>query len=261
MHDSISQVARKVLAGGRNIVFTGAGISTESGISDYRSKGGIWDKFRPVYFDEFMSSKASRIEYWRRNSELYPDLIRARPNPGHQSIFKLYEMGLLDMVITQNIDGLHQDSGLPDEKVIELHGNARRVRCMSCGKLSSLEEAHQRVQSGDQAPACGCGGYLKPDTISFGQAMPAAEVERATTLSRNSDFFLVVGSTLLVQPAALMPQYAREGGAFLAIVNLSDTPYDSLCDVLIRGKAGEILPAIVDMIDSIKNESNSTTPD
>jgi NAD-dependent deacetylase len=255
MQAKISLIAHKILAGGRNIAFTGAGISTESGISDYRSKGGIWDKFRPVYFDEFMSSRESRIEYWRRNSELYHDLIQAKPNPGHQSIFELYQMGLIDAVITQNIDGLHQESGFSNEKVIELHGNARRVRCMACGKLSSVHEAQQRVQSGDPAPECGCGGYLKPDTISFGQAMPVTQVERATTLSLNCDFFMVVGSTLLVQPAALMPQYAREGGAFLAIINLSETPYDSICDVLIRGKAGEVLPAIVNEILSLKKEN------
>ena len=253
MNDKISLIARKILAGGRNLVFTGAGISTESGISDYRSKGGIWDKFRPVYFDEFMSSKASRIKYWQRNSELYPDLIRARPNPGHDSIFQLFQMGLVETVITQNIDGLHQESGLSNEAIIELHGNARRVRCMHCGKLSSLEAAQQRVASGDPAPECECGGYLKPDTISFGQAMPVEAVQKATALSRNCDFFMVVGSTLLVQPAALMPQYAKESGAFLVIVNLSETPYDAVCDVLIKGKAGAVLSEIVNSVKGLQS--------
>lgn len=252
MDDKIERIARKILEGGRNLVFTGAGISTESGISDYRSKGGIWDKFRPVYFDEFMSSQASRIEYWRRNSELYPDLIRARPNPGHNAISRLFQLGLLESVITQNIDGLHQESGLPDEAVIELHGNARRVRCMNCRKLSSLEAAQERVFAGDLAPECECGGYLKPDTISFGQAMPVAEVQKATALSMNCDFFMVVGSTLLVQPAALMPQYAKERGAFLVIVNLSETPFDADCDVLISEKAGVVLPRILDSVTSLQ---------
>jgi NAD-dependent deacetylase len=254
MKDKISLIAQKILEGGRNIVFTGAGISTESGIPDFRSKGGIWDKFRPVYFDEFMSSKESRIEYWRRNSELYPDLINAKPNPGHISIFQLYEMGLIDAVITQNIDGLHQKSGLPDDKVIELHGNTRRVRCMGCGKISSLAKAQERVQSGDLAPECECGGYLKPDTISFGQAMPVDEVEKATSLSQTCNFFLVVGSTLLVQPAALMPQYAKQNDAFLCILNLSETPYDAVCDVLIQGKAGNVLVEIVNEVKKLKSE-------
>ncbi|MDF1592861.1 MAG: sigma factor regulator FecR [Desulfobacterales bacterium] len=252
MNDKIAQIARRILAAGRNIVFTGAGISTESGISDYRSKGGIWDKFRPVYFDEFMSSKASRIEYWRRNYELYPDLVRARPNPGHDAIFRLFQMGLVRTVITQNIDGLHQESGLPNDAVIELHGNARRVRCMHCGKLSSLEAAQARVAAGDTAPECECSGYLKPDTISFGQAMPIEAVQKAASLSRNCDFFMVVGSTLLVQPAALMPQYAKDSNAFLAIVNLSETPYDAVCDVLIKAKAGAVLTEVVNSIKKLQ---------
>ena len=245
MNDKISLIAKKIAERGKNVVFTGAGISTESGIPDYRSKGGIWDKFRPVYFDEFMSSKTARVEYWRRKSELYHDLVQARPNPAHMSIVKLHEMGLLESVITQNIDGLHQKSGLPDEKVIELHGNTLRARCMSCGAIVSIDEVQKRIETGDLAPECKCGGYLKPDTISFGQAMPAKEVEKATELSCNCDFFMVVGSTLLVQPAALMPNYAKQRGAFLAIVNLSETPYDGMCDALISGKAAEILTAIV----------------
>lgn len=248
MDEKISRLAQRISEGDKNVIFTGAGISTESGIPDYRSKGGIWDEFRPVYFDEFMSSKEARIEYWRRKVELYHDLIQAKPNAAHMSLFRLYEMGLLEAVITQNVDGLHQESGLPDDKVIELHGNTRRVRCMSCGRTISLHEAQRRIEAKDLAPECECGGYLKPDTISFGQAMPANEVEKATALSRNSDFFLVVGSTLLVQPAALMPVYAKESGAFLAIVNLSKTPRDETCDVLIRGKAGEVLSEIVNEI-------------
>jgi NAD-dependent deacetylase len=245
MNDKISLIAAKIAEGGKNVVFTGAGISTESGIPDYRSKGGIWDKFRPVYFDEFMSSKEARIKYWRRKSELYHDLVKAEPNPAHLSLVSLYQMGLLESVITQNIDGLHQKSGLPDEKVIELHGNTLRARCMSCGTVVSIDEAQNRIEKGDLAPECECGGYLKPDTISFGQAMPVKEVEKAIELSRNCDFFMVVGSTLLVQPAALMPDYAKQSGAFLAIVNLSETPYDGMCDALIRGKAGEMLTEIV----------------
>jgi NAD-dependent deacetylase len=234
----ISLVAEKLAKGGKNVFFTGAGISTESGIPDFRSQGGIWDKFRPVYFDEFMSSKEARIEYWRQKSELYYDVVKARPNPAHVAIAKIHEMGLLESVITQNIDGLHQESGLPEDEVIELHGNTRRVRCMSCGGVSSVHEAQKRIEAGDLAPECDCGGYLKPDTISFGQAMPADEVERATNLSKTCDCFMVVGSTLLVQPAAHMPVYAKQGNAFLAIVNLSETPCDQMCDVLIRGMAG-----------------------
>jgi len=253
MNDEISLIAKKLSEGGKNVVFTGAGISTESGIPDYRSKGGIWDKFQPIYFDEFMSSRDARIEYWRRKSELYQDLMNAKPNPAHMAVVRLYEMSLIGAVITQNIDGLHQKAGLPDEKVIELHGNNRRIRCMSCGEISSIHEGQKRIEGGDLAPECECGGYLKPDTISFGQTMPEKEVEKAMELSRNCDFFIVVGSTLLVHPAAAMPNYAKQGGAFLAIINLSETPCDEICDVLIRRKAGEVLHEIVDKVIKLRD--------
>ncbi len=242
--EKISMVAREIFKGGNNVVFTGAGISTESGIPDFRSKGGIWDKYRPVYFDEFMSSKEARIEYWKMKEELYPDLIKAEPNPAHMAVAELYEMGLIEAIITQNIDGLHQDSGIPGERVIELHGNTRRARCTGCRKIIPLDEVHRRIEQGDPAPECECGGYLKSDTISFGQAMPLDEMEKATDLSRNADVFMVIGSTLLVHPAAAMPDYAAKNGAFLAIVNLSETPYDDVTDVLIQGKAGQVLPEI-----------------
>ena len=258
MEEKISVLAREIVKGGKNVVFTGAGISTESGIPDFRSKGGIWDRYRPVYFDEFMSSREARIEYWRRKAAFYPDLMKAKPNPAHLSVAELHEMGLLDAVITQNVDGLHQESGVPSEKVIELHGNTRRARCMSCGRIMSIHDVQKRIGEGDSAPECDCGGYLKSDTISFGQAMPVDEVERATALSRNSEFFMVVGSTLLVHPAAAMPGYARKNGSFLAIVNLSETPYDEESDVLIQGKAGEVLPDIVSKIKQLKTEAISS---
>jgi NAD-dependent deacetylase len=249
MKNEISLIAQKIKHGGKNIVFTGAGISTESGIPDYRSQGGIWDKFRPVYFDEFMSSKASREEYWRRWVALYQGIVEAQPNAAHMALARLEEMGLLQAVITQNIDGLHQASGLTEENIIELHGNTCRIRCMSCRRITPIADVQQRLAQGDMAPECDCGGFLKPDTISFGQAMPVAEVEKAAALSQACDFFLVVGSTLLVQPAAHMPIYAKNGGAFLAIINLSDTPCDEMSDVLIRAKAGEVLQEVVKEIE------------
>ena len=245
MDKKIQLIARKIREGGKNIVFTGAGISTESGIPDFRSQGGIWDRFRPVYFDEFMNSREAREEYWCRWQELYQGIQRARPNAGHTAIARLDQLGLLKAVITQNVDGLHHESGLAAEKIVELHGNTRRIRCMSCRNITATEEIQARLHSGDAAPECKCGGYLKPDTISFGQAIPVDAVEKATALSHTSDFFLVVGSTLLVQPAAHMPVYAKQNNAFLAIVNLSDTPCDNMCDVLIRDKAGKVLQRIV----------------
>ena len=245
MEAEIKKIAAKIKAGGRNIIFTGAGISTESGIPDYRSQGGIWEKFRPVYFDEFMSSRASREEYWRRWVELYRGLLAARPNPAHLAVAELCKAGLVEAVITQNVDNLHQESGVTDDKIIELHGNTRRIRCMHCRKLVPTDDVWRRLNDGDPAPECDCGGYLKPDTISFGQTMPEAAVKRATELSSTCDFFMVVGSTLLVQPAAHMPFFAKNNGAFLGIVNLSETPCDTICDARIQKEAGKALPAIM----------------
>ena len=256
MSDIIRRLARGMAAADKTVIFTGAGISTESGIPDYRSQGGIWDRFRPVYFDEFMSSKEARIKYWRQKNELYTDLLSAKPNAAHLAVADLYNNGFITAVITQNIDGLHQESGIHNDDVIELHGSNRRVRCMSCRQTSSIHEAHERIKKGDLAPECSCGGYLKPDTISFGQSMPAAELQRAIDLSRACNVFIVVGSTLVVQPAALLPDIARQGGAYLAIVNLSETPYDAVCDALIRGKAGEMLPKIDEAVR--KTAFNST---
>lgn len=249
MKEKISKIAAKIKAGGNNVVFTGAGISTESGIPDFRSQGGIWDRYRPVYFDEFMSSKDARARYWQKWTDLYQAIANAQPNPGHLAVARLHELGLLQAVVTQNVDGLHQESGLPDEKVIELHGNTCRIRCLSCRQITPTEAVQQQLAAGDPAPECDCGGYLKPDTISFGQSMPVAEVEKAVALSQVSDFFMMVGSTLLVQPAAQMPIYAKNNGAYLAIINLSETPCDEMCDALIREKAGSVLPKIVEAVE------------
>ena len=246
--DKVQVIVQKICAAKKVVVFTGAGISTESGVPDYRSQGGQWDRFTPVYFDEFMSSEAARIRYWEQRMDMEKGLKPAQPNTGHMAIARLYDMGRLTAVITQNIDGLHQASGIPGDSIIELHGNTRRVRCMTCRALISWETAESMILAGNKAPLCDCGGYYKPDTISFGQAMPHKETQRAARLSSQCDLFLVVGSTLLVQPAALMPGYARDSGAFLAIINLSSTPYDGLCQVLIREKAGPVLSDIADQV-------------
>ncbi|MEH0022294.1 MAG: Sir2 family NAD-dependent protein deacetylase [Desulfobacter sp.] len=246
--ENITALALRIRQARSVVAFTGAGISTESGIPDYRSKGGLWDKFRPVYFDEFMSSEPARIEYWKQRVEMEKGLKHARPNKGHNALARLERNGFLQALITQNIDGLHQASGIPEEKIIELHGNARRIRCMSCSHLTTWDDAMERIDRGELAPACDCGGYYKPDTISFGQAMPERETREAARLSSASDVFIAVGSTLLVQPAASMPEYARSAGAFLAIINLSDTPLDARCDLMIREKAGPVLEALADQV-------------
>ncbi len=248
MDEKITRMAEKIKSARKLVVFTGAGMSTESGIPDYRSQGGLWDRFQPVYFDEFMSSRQSRIRYWQQRMDMEKSLCKAEPNAGHLSLAALHDHGRLHALITQNIDGLHQASGIPGEKIIELHGNTRRVRCMSCKALKSWEDTLKMIEAGDPTPECECGGYLKPDTISFGQSMPVKETGRAVKLSSECDVFIVIGSTLLVQPASLMPEYARSAGAFLGIINLSETPYDGKCDLLIRGKAGQVLQAITERV-------------
>ncbi|HCY86402.1 MAG TPA: sigma factor regulator FecR [Desulfobacteraceae bacterium] len=245
---AVEKIARHIKRAKTVVAFTGAGISTESGIPDYRSQGGLWDKFQPVYFDEFMSSKDARIEYWKQRVEMEKGLRHAAPNKGHKALARLSRAGRLTAVITQNIDGLHQASGIDEEKVIELHGNSRRIRCMSCSSLTSWDDAMKRISNGDLAPECDCGGYFKPDTVSFGQAMPERETREAARLSSQSDVFIATGSTLLVQPAASMPEYARSAGAFVAIINLSQTPFDSRCNLMIREKAGPVLDALANRV-------------
>ena len=240
-----------LFAGAQHITcLTGAGMSTESGIPDYRDEGGIWARHRPVYFHEFMTSRQARITYWQQKVEFYCRLRATRPNPAHLAIAKLCSMGLVDAVITQNIDGLHQAAGTPGDKVIELHGNGLRVRCMSCGELSPINHALSRVESGDEAPECRCGGFLKPDTISFGQAMPEDELGRAIHFARTAESFIAVGSTLVVQPASHLPLNAKQNGACLAIITLSETPLDQLADIRIPCKAGDALQNLVDRIES-----------
>jgi NAD-dependent deacetylase len=178
--------------------------------------------------------------------ELYRGLLRAKPNKGHRAIADLYGMGLVQAVVTQNIDGLHQASGLPESAVIELHGNTRRIRCMSCSRIADTREIQDRLAAGEFAPSCDCGGFLKPDTISFGQSMPMDKVRQAVTLAQNSHLFVVVGSTLLVHPAAQMPLYAKRNHAVLVLINLSGTPCDDLCDVLVTEKAGDVLDHILE---------------
>lgn len=246
--DQIKSLAKAWSSSQKQVVFTGAGISTESGIPDFRSKGGLWEKYQPIYYDEFMSSKEARIEYWRRKADLYPNLVAAKPNSAHQAIARLHEKGLVEAVVTQNIDGLHQLAGVPDDNVIELHGNTMRVRCMSCDNLESIHDIQKRIDAGDSAPECTCGGYLKPDTISFGQSMPVEETNRAVKLCSSCDFLIVIGSTLLVQPASLMPGYAKQNGAYLAMINLSETPYDGECDLKIEDKAGKVMSELLELM-------------
>ncbi len=243
---AIDEAAGLVAAAQRVVVFSGAGISTESGIPDFRSPGGVWTREDPSQFtfDKFLGDPAVRRRSWQRFRERATQTVE--PNAAHRAIADLHAMGKLDCVITQNVDGLHQDSGLPPDRVLELHGNSRRVACLRCGRPYEREEILGRLASGDESPTCvACGGFLKTATISFGQSMPAETTAEAERRSRDCDLMLVVGSTLVVYPAALMPDYAVRSGARLVMINLMETPLDGRCHVRIWAKAGDVLPAIV----------------
>lgn len=244
----IMKVAEMIKTAKRVIVFTGAGVSTESGIPDFRSPGGVWHKYNPedFYYQKFLSSEEAREKYWQMSREFYEPVKKAQPNAAHRAVAELEKMGKLDCVITQNVDNLHQKAGNSPEKIIELHGTAISVSCLSCRQKYTREEIQSWLLSGVRVPKCkDCGGILKPDTVSFGQPMPPRETEEAFHRARNCDLFIVIGSSLVVQPAASIPLEAKESGAKLVIINREPTYHDSYADVVIHGSAGEITSKIM----------------
>lgn len=243
--DQIQTLAKLLHDARSAVAFTGAGISTESGVPDFRSPGGIWSKHRPVMFDEFVRSREARARYWKFRMEAYRDFAAAKPNAGHLALAELEWGGRIRAVITQNIDGLHQLAG--SRRVIELHGTARVVSCLGCDKEWSPEEIHARVESGDDAPNCEhCGAPLKSKTISFGQTMPMEALSEGEQLARQADLFLAIGSSLVVEPAASLPRIAARSGATLVILNREETPLDDLATLIIRDPIGEVLRQILD---------------
>lgn len=251
MEALIERVGELIVNARRVVVFTGAGVSTESGIADFRSPGGVWDKYDPedFYFQKFLTSEESREKYWQMSTEMYGSLRKAGPNPAHLAIAELERLGKVDCVITQNIDGLHHKAGNSREKIIELHGTALSVSCLSCRRRYDRDEIQERIRTGVKVPRCDkCGGLLKPDTVSFGQAMPERQTTEASRRSFDSDLFIVVGSSLVVQPAAHMPIQAKQGGAKLVIINRDATPHDGYADVVINGPAGETMARIVEKV-------------
>lgn len=224
------------------VVFTGAGISTESGIPDFRSPGGIWSRMQPIYFDEFVTSRAARREDWRRRFMMLDQFGGAEPNAGHRAIADLVARGIVSAVITQNIDGLHQKSGVPDDRVIELHGNGTYAACLDCGARYEDADLRPAFEASGEPPLCvGCGGLVKAAVISFGQAMPEGPMERARLASLAADLFIAVGSSLVVYPAAGFPELAKRNGARLVIANREETDLDSLADLVLHGSIGAIL--------------------
>ena len=242
------QAARALIAGASSIVgFTGAGISTESGVPDFRSPNGVWARNRTVEFHEFVSSEAGRVEYWRQKAEAWPAMREAKPNAGHHAFVELHRQGRLLALVTQNIERLHQRSGLPADLVLELHGTTTEAECLTCGDRITSDEACRRIEAGERAPRCrACGGLLKPATISFGQAMPLDVMARAQEAAEACDLLLTVGSSLVVEPAASIPRLAKAAGARLVIVNREPTPLDGIADAVVRGEIGAVLPPLVE---------------
>ena len=240
--ESVDQLKRMIDAAENIVFFTGAGISTESGIPDFRSPGGLWTKNQPIEFQDFVASEEMRRESWRRKFAMEETFQQAEPNRGHRAVEKLVRDGKSTSVITQNIDGLHQASGVDDSRVIELHGNSTYAKCLNCGTRMELTEVKETFANNETLPVCrSCGGMVKTATISFGQSMPVVEMERAEKASRAADLVIVLGSSLVVYPAAAFPQIARQNGAKLVIINRDETDQDDTADLVIHDSIGMAL--------------------
>lgn len=243
---SRSDLARLIEAARRVVVFTGAGISTESGIPDFRSPGGVWSRMKPIYFQEFVADPQKRREAWERAFSGRAGWTGRAPNAGHRAVARLVARGKAGCVITQNVDNLHQDSGVPPERVIELHGNASYATCLECGERHELAELKIGFEKAGEIPYCRvCGGLVKTATISFGQPMPEAQMRRAEAETLDCDLFLVLGSSLVVYPAAGFPILAKRNGARLAIVNREPTELDEFADLVLHDEIGPALSDIV----------------
>src|ERR1044071_284744 len=247
----IDEFAAEIRGSDQIVVFTGAGVSTESGIPDFRSPGGIWARYAPIMYADYVLKPEARRESWRRGLEAYADMAAAQPNPAHLAIAEWWHVGLVSGVVTQNIDGLHQAAGLPDESVVELHGNAHRVGCLTCPARFERAVVQQRVLEGEADPPCPeCGGILKTTTVSFGQPLPEAAIAAAHQLHAMAWLCLVVGSSLVVYPAASLPEVTLEAGGRLAIVNREPTHLDELAIFVARETAGPLLTAVSGVLDA-----------
>ncbi len=247
--ESLAALARLIASARRAVVFTGAGISTESGIPDFRSPGGLWTKQVPIDFDSFLDSEEARVESWRRRFESEGVFRAARPNRGHRAVAALVRRGKVETVITQNIDGLHQAAGVPPGQVVELHGNTTYAHCLDCAERYEIAALRAPFEASGAAPRCArCGGLVKTATISFGQAMPVEAMARAAAATLEADLFLAIGSSLVVYPAASFPETAKRIGAALAIVNREPTHLDAIADAVVRVPIGAALGRAVGVV-------------
>jgi NAD-dependent deacetylase len=238
---------RDLIEGASRIVpFTGAGISTECGIPDFRSPGGLWTKNRPIDFSEFLASRDMRDESWRRRFAMQDSFGGAQPGRGHRALASLYRAGKVPGLVTQNIDNLHQASGIAGKDVVELHGNTTYALCLDCARRYELSWVRERFDAGgEHAPDCDCGGFIKTATISFGQAMPAEPMQRAQELARDCDLFIAIGSSLVVWPAAGFPLLAKRSGAALVIINREPTEFDDIADLVLHHDIGDVLAPFI----------------
>jgi len=240
--NEIERLTQFIAQANRILIFTGAGMSTESGLPDFRGKGGMWERFKAVTIQEFLASEEHRIGYWAYKLAFMKHLETAQPNIGHRAIVELERMEKLKGIVTQNIDGLHEMAGSSKEKILEIHGTTRETICLSCGEIRPWTEVYQRLKAGEKIPLCSsCSGLLKPNTISFGQSLDPAVLNEAAQWMTACDLLLALGSTLVVEPAASLPVLAKQHGAKLVIITLSETPLDSMADLKISGKVGEVL--------------------
>lgn len=236
---------QNLLAASQKIVFfSGAGISTESGISDYRSQGGLWEKFQPITIQEFMADENKRRLYWQQKKGMFAQILKAKPNKTHAAILNLQQRGKLAGAITQNIDGLHTLAGI--RNVLEIHGTNREVICLSCGQKGPFDPVYKQLLAGETEPHCQtCGGLLKPNTISFGQSLDPAVLQKSFQLVENCDLLIAAGSTLIVEPAASLPRQAKYHGASLVLINRETTPLDTLADFVFYTEAGDFIERMV----------------
>jgi len=245
-HTASAELRRLFEAAGTILPFTGAGISTECGIPDFRSPGGLWSNTQPIPFDRFLASPDMRDEAWRRRFAMDRHFAGARPGRGHLALASLYRAGKVPAVVTQNIDNLHQDSGIAAADVVELHGNTTYATCLDCDRRYELAWVkHEFDSAGGRAPDCACGGHIKTATVSFGQAMPAEAMRRAEQLASHCDLLLAIGSSLVVWPAAGIPLQAKRAGARLVIINREPTEFDEIADLVVRDDIGTVLGPFV----------------
>ena len=246
---NLDQFAAKIRASSEIVVFTGAGISTESGIPDFRSPGGLWTRYKPVTYQEYLASEVARLSAWKRRLETHETTKNAKPNLGHHFVNSLNVKEKLIGLITQNVDGLHSEAGLPDDKIVELHGSNRKVVCLTCSKEFDPDEIIKTLTGNFASPRCDtCGGILKSATVSFGQAMPQEAMRKAEEWTEQAEVFVVMGSSLQVQPAASFPVIAKHNGALLAIINREPGPLDEIADYVHNGAIGEFCGRFGEMI-------------